>query len=107
KPYSAWKTTPKNLEVVFMAIEEAKWGLEEFLYEVFRLKNEDRDKVHHSKQHAGMVQHFLQGNTQHTPAMIIDAWFRNPDGCILAGSEEDSLMYSTDTPYLEIQSICA
>ena len=53
-----------------------------------------------------MVQHFLQGNTQHTLAMIIDTWFWNPDGCILAGLAEDSLMYSTDTPYLEIQSIC-
>ncbi|KAF8219484.1 hypothetical protein L208DRAFT_1339738, partial [Tricholoma matsutake] len=64
-------------------------------------------KVHRSKRHAGMVQCFLQGNTQHTPAMIIDAWFWNPDGCISAGSAEDSLMYSTDTPYLEIQSIRA
>ena len=107
KPYSARKTTPEKLEVVFTAIEEAKWGLGEFLYEVFRLKNEDGDKVHRSKRHAGMVQRFLQGNTRHTPAMIIDAWFRNPDGCISAGSAEDSLMYSTDTPYLEIQSIRA
>ncbi|KAF8218457.1 hypothetical protein L208DRAFT_1154263, partial [Tricholoma matsutake] len=53
--------------------------LGEFLYEVFQLKNEDGDKVHHSKRHARMVQRFLQGNTQHTPAMIIDAWFQNPD----------------------------
>ncbi|KAF8223745.1 hypothetical protein L208DRAFT_1025305, partial [Tricholoma matsutake] len=52
----------------------------EFLYEVFRLKNEDGYKVHRSKRHAGMVQCFLQGNTRHTPAMIIDAWFRNSDG---------------------------
>jgi hypothetical protein len=97
----------RKLEVVFRAIEEVRWGLGEFLYEVFRLKNEDGDQVRRSKRHAGMVQRFLQGNTRHTPAMIIDAWFRNPDGCISAGSAEDSLMYSTDTPYLEIQSIRA
>ena len=61
KPYSARKTTPEKLEVVFTAIEEAKWGLGEFLYEVFWLKNEDGDKVHRSKRHAGWFSAFCRG----------------------------------------------
>ena len=37
--------------------------------------------------------------------MIIDAWFRDPDGCISSSSAEGHLMYSTKIPYTEIQSI--
>jgi hypothetical protein len=62
KPYTPWKTPTKKLEAVFSAIEEAKWGLGDVLYHVFRLKDEDGDKIQHSKWHAGMVQCFLQGN---------------------------------------------
>jgi hypothetical protein len=105
KRYTPRKTPAEKLEAVFSAIEEAKWGLGDFLYHVFGLKDEDGEKIQRSKRHAGMVQRFLQGNARHTPATIIDAWFRNPDGCISSGSAEQRLMYSTDIPYTEIQSI--
>ena len=43
--------------------------------------------------------------TRYTPAMIIYAWFRDPDGCISSSSAEGHLMYSMKIPYTEIQSI--
>ncbi|KAM6489591.1 hypothetical protein JOM56_014913, partial [Amanita muscaria] len=95
----------QKLEDVFKAIDDANWVLGEFLYHVFRLKDEDGSKRHRSRQHAKLASSFLQGMTRYTPAMIVDAWFRDPDGCIPSSSTDEHLMYSTKTPYTEIQSI--
>jgi hypothetical protein len=103
--YSARQNNQQKLEDVFEAIEDANWVLREFLYHVFRLKDDDGGKRHQSKQHAKLASSFLQGITQYTPAMAIDAWFWDPDGCISSSSAEGHLMYSMKIPYTEIQSI--
>ena len=60
KPYTPRKTPTEKLEAVFSAIEEAKWGLGDFLYHVFRLQDEDGEHIQRSKRHAGMVQRFCR-----------------------------------------------
>ena len=47
------------------------WVLVEFLYYAFRIKDDDGNKRHQSRQHAKLASSFLQGLTQYTPAMII------------------------------------
>ncbi|KAM6491593.1 hypothetical protein JOM56_012985 [Amanita muscaria] len=103
--YSARRNNQQKLEDVFKAIDDANWVLGEFLYHVFRLKDEDGSKRHRSRQHAKLASSFLQGMTRYTPAMIVDAWFRDPDGCIPSSCTDEHLMYSTKIPYTEIQSI--
>jgi hypothetical protein len=71
-------------------------------HHAFRLNDEDGDKIQRSKRHAGAG----KSPTQHLLWLLI-AWFQSPDGCISPGSTEDSLVYSTDTPYTEIQLIRA
>ena len=103
KSYSSRRNNQQKLEDIFKAIDDANWVLGEFLYHVFRLKDGDGNKRQRSKQHAKLASSFLKGTTRYTPAMIIDAWFRDPDGCISPGSTEEHLMYSAEIPYTEIR----
>ena len=91
--HSVRRNNQQKLEDVFEAIEDANWVLGEFLYRVFQLKDDDGGKRHGSKRHAKLASSFLQGMTQYTAAMImiIDAWFRDPDGCISSSSAEGTL----------------
>ncbi|KAM6488943.1 hypothetical protein JOM56_015579, partial [Amanita muscaria] len=54
---------------VFKAIDDANWVLGEFLCHLFRLKDEDGNKRHRSRQHAKLAPSFLQGMTRYTPAV--------------------------------------
>jgi len=73
----------EKLDAIFKVVKDvAKWTLGEFLYHVFKLKNEDGTKFHRSSTHAATVSQFLQGQTTYSPSDILDAWFRNSDGRI-------------------------
>jgi hypothetical protein len=58
--------------------------------------------VHQTTEHAAIVSWFLQGRTKYTSAMVLDAWFRGPDGSISKYSAAFDLMYSAVVPFTEI-----
>ncbi|KIM71713.1 hypothetical protein PILCRDRAFT_16805 [Piloderma croceum F 1598] len=83
----------EKLQAVFSAILGiAKWNLPEFLYHTFRYQDENGKPVHRTTEHAAIVSRFLQGRTKYTPAMVLDAWFRGPDGSISKDSMAFDLM---------------
>ena len=93
----------QRLHAIFKAVKEvAKWTLGEFLYHVFKLKNEDGTKFSRSSTHVATISQFLQGQTIYSPSDILDAWFRNRDGHVSTESDASKLMYSTDKPFREI-----
>ena len=96
----------QKLDAMFKAVKEvAKWTLGEFLYHIFKLKNEDGTKISRSSTHAATVSQFLEGQTIYSPSDILDAWFRNPDGRVSTESNASKLMYSTDKFFCEIGPI--
>jgi hypothetical protein len=104
RAYTPRKTIDQKLEAVFAAISgPAKWTLDESLYYLFRLRDEYGNEVSRTQQHAGFVSKFLGGETTHGPAVIIDAWFHNPDGRESSVSGGCCYMYSTTKPYVEIR----
>jgi len=106
RAYSSRTSENEKLQAVFSAISRtAKWNLPEFLYHTFRYQDENGQPVHRTTEHAGIVSRFLQGRTKYTPAMVLDAWFRGPDGSISKDCEASDLMYSTAVPFTEIQSV--
>src|ERR1700683_5611433 len=94
----------QKLDAMFKAVKEvAKWTLGEFLYHVFKLKNEDGTKISRSSTHAAQVSKFLVGQHIYSPAYILNAWIRKPDGRVSTEPNASKLMYSTtDKPFCEI-----
>ncbi|KAJ7687941.1 hypothetical protein B0H17DRAFT_898529, partial [Mycena rosella] len=76
------------------------WTLGEFLYRLFRRKEEDQTA--RSNQHAQAVSKFLTGDGEYTPSDILTCWMTSPYG---AGSAQSPEMYSTTTPYAEIRPV--
>ena len=107
RQYTPRQTKRDKLNSLFDALDAAHWTLGEFLYYTFRTKDEHGVNIHRTVQHSKYSQHFLQGTSKHTPATILDAWFRSPDGRISEGSPDLDLMYSIDTPYTEIKPVRA
>ncbi|EDR10171.1 uncharacterized protein LACBIDRAFT_318282 [Laccaria bicolor S238N-H82] len=107
RQYTPRQTKHDKLNSLFDALDATHWTLGEFLYYTFRTKDEHGVNIHRTVQHSKYSQHFLQGTPKHTPATILDAWFRSPDGRISEGSPDLDLMYSIDTPYAEIKPVRA
>ncbi|RDB30543.1 hypothetical protein Hypma_007322 [Hypsizygus marmoreus] len=103
RAYTPRKSTQEKLETVFGAISSVSWSLSEFLYHTFRTKDQNGAKIHRSDQHAKYAQNFLQGASTYSAAMVLDEWFRSPDG---HPSDNDN-MYTTATPYVEIRPVRA
>ncbi|KIK77343.1 hypothetical protein PAXRUDRAFT_167183 [Paxillus rubicundulus Ve08.2h10] len=103
-------TSPKSwaqkLDIVLDTLKSIDWTVADLLYYLFHLHDRHNDPIHHSHRHAAAVQQFLHGKTKIIPSFIVDAWLHSADGCIAEGSEESSLMYSTEVDYKMIRSIC-
>ena len=96
----------QKLDAIFRAVKDvAKWILGKFLYQLFKLKNEDGMKFHHSSTHAAMVSQFLQGQTTYSPSDILDVWLQNSDGCVSAESYELKPINSTNKPFHTIGTV--
>ncbi|KAJ7663618.1 hypothetical protein B0H17DRAFT_952456 [Mycena rosella] len=93
----------EKMKDVLDAIKHQGWTLGEFLYRLFRRK--DEDQAPQSNQHAQMVSKFFKGEGDHTPSDILTCWMTNPYGAIPASSPQSTDMYSTTTPYTAIRSI--
>ncbi|KAH9949518.1 hypothetical protein B0H21DRAFT_672644, partial [Amylocystis lapponica] len=89
---------------VFRALSDVKWSLGDFLFHVFRFKDDNGQSIEHDRSHAASIQHFLHGHTKHTPATIIDLWFHHPDGQY-ARTDDEEPMYSITPAFTEMKLI--
>lgn len=96
-----------KLTNILATIMEQGWAFSDFMYHVFRLKDENGNPCSRTQQHANMVNPFLAGRTTHRPAHIIDYWMSNKDGRIPRDSPDSNLLYSTTTPYVDIRPVRA
>ncbi|KIJ09544.1 hypothetical protein PAXINDRAFT_17375 [Paxillus involutus ATCC 200175] len=92
-PLKKQRTSPKSwaqkLDIVLDTLKNIDWTVADLLYYLFRLRDQHNDPIHRSHRHAACS------------AIISSA-----DGRIAEGSEESSLMYSTEVDYKMIRSIC-
>ncbi|KAJ7692598.1 hypothetical protein B0H17DRAFT_864983, partial [Mycena rosella] len=103
KPHSVrqpFRPDDVKMKNVLDAIKGQGWTLGEFLYGLFRRKEEDQTA--RSNQHAQAVSKFLTGNGEYTPSDILTCWMTSP---YRAGSAQSPEMYSTTTPYAEIRPV--
>lgn len=71
KPYTPRRDPKQKLDTIFQALAEVNWTLPEFLYQLFRTKDEDGKDIQRTDRHAKYVQHFLQGTGKYTPGRIL------------------------------------
>lgn len=104
-------TIMEKLDICLSAIlDEAAWSLSDFLYHVFRYKDETGQEVHGTSEcHTNCVRHFLQSDPRatYTPAMLVDTMLHHPYGRRLRhGLEhENQHMFSTMTSWEDIKSV--
>ena len=68
--------------------------------------NPDADKsLRGNMRRCQYAEKFLSGETTYTPSMIIHAWFHSPYGAVSPGSEDEKLMYTTTTEYIDIKPL--
>ena len=100
--YAKRRSIKQKLEDIFDEINDANWGISDFLYYAFRNKDSEGNDVHRDQSHGNIVQGFLAGHTRYTPAYIINFWFCHQDGRL---DQNSALMYSTTVPYTEIKPV--
>ncbi|KAJ7691191.1 hypothetical protein B0H17DRAFT_1133962 [Mycena rosella] len=93
----------EKMKNVLDAIKSQGWTLGEFLYRLFRCK--DEDQATRSNQHAQIVSKFFKVEGDYRPSDILTCWMTNPYGAIPANSPPSTDMYSTTTPYTAIRSV--
>ncbi|KAJ7449486.1 hypothetical protein B0H11DRAFT_2161915 [Mycena galericulata] len=87
---------------ILNTIKGQGWTLGEFLFRLFRKK--DEDTAPRPIQHSQMVSKFLVGDGGYTPSDILTCWMTNPYGAFATDSPQSRDMYSTTTPYTSIRS---
>ncbi|KAJ7340798.1 hypothetical protein DFH08DRAFT_662366, partial [Mycena albidolilacea] len=93
----------EKMKNVLQSIKAQGWSLGDFMYRLFRGKEEDEEP--RSNQHAQMVSKFLKGDGDYSPADILTYWMKSPYGVVPPDSLESTQMYSTSTPYTAIRSV--
>ena len=92
----------EKLGDILMVIDKAGWSFADFLFYVFRHKDDNGKDIHHEQAYTNMIQKFLGGYTDRTPADILNFWFHLPDSRL---DEDSDLMYSVTTPYTNIKPV--
>lgn len=92
----------EKLEAVLDYLHDLNWTLSEFLYHLFRLKDEQGQPVHRSPSQGITVQKFLSGKTTYKPIQIVDFWLRDPAGAPAKDSSAYSDMFSLGAVYLDL-----
>ncbi|EGN96986.1 hypothetical protein SERLA73DRAFT_185242, partial [Serpula lacrymans var. lacrymans S7.3] len=81
RSYSTRQTPEEKLDVIFNTIiKEMHWSFAEFMYYAFRIKDNDGNEIHRTKQHATIISRFLRGRDRHLPIDILAMWMEHPDG---------------------------
>jgi hypothetical protein len=78
--YMKQRLIKQKLEDIFNEINDANWGVSDFLYYAFQNKDLKGNDVCCDQSHGNIVQRFLVGNTHYTPAHTINFWFCHQDG---------------------------
>lgn len=89
----------EKLAAVLGFFHEINWTLSEFLYHLFRLRDEHGKPVHRSSSQGLTVQKFLSGQARYKPIEIIDFWFRDPVGAPPKDSPAYGDMFSLKAAY--------
>lgn len=98
------RTPDQKLALVLGYLDDINWTISEFLWMLFRLKDDNENDVPRTQSHGMTVQHFLSGTTKYTPIQIVDAWLRDPKGhATSVNHSEHNLLYSLDSPYTDIK----
>ncbi|KAJ7465830.1 hypothetical protein B0H11DRAFT_1670038, partial [Mycena galericulata] len=97
------RTDDEKMKNILNTIKGQGWTLGEFLFRLFRKK--DEDTAPRPIQHSQMVSKFLVGDGGYTPSDILTCWMTNPYGAFATDSPQSRDMYSTTTPYTSIRSV--
>ena len=92
----------EKLEAVLDYLHGLNWTLSEFLYYLFRLKDEHGQPVHRSQSHGITVQKFLSGKTTYKSIQIVDFWLRDPAGAPAKDSPAYGDMFSLRAAHLDV-----
>lgn len=80
RDYRPRRSKAQKLESICDAITASNWSLGDFLYELFRTKDDTGELMNRTSKQAMFSTNFLQGRTTYTPGMIVELWFEGPDG---------------------------
>jgi len=101
--YQPRRTTGDKLEIILGSLRQVDWSLGDFLYYMFRVKDEKGEDAMRTASHAMYATRFLQGRTSHTAGSILELWFSSPDGRVHADSEDHVHMYALAPKYTLIK----
>ncbi|THG97255.1 hypothetical protein EW026_g4706 [Hermanssonia centrifuga] len=97
------RTEEDKLEYMLGALNQLSWTLGDFLYMIFRVADNQGQKVTRSRRHAAMVSRFLGGTSRHTAGEILKAWLRDPCGKPNQDADEYSAMFTSTVAYYELK----
>ncbi|KAH9916364.1 uncharacterized protein B0H18DRAFT_1124277 [Fomitopsis serialis] len=84
-------------------LSQLSWTLGEFLYNLFRSKDDNGEKIQRDEPHRTMIARFLSGNTKHTFVEMVQAIMEDTAGLPKQSDDESTYMYSQNHPSLEIK----
>ncbi|KAH9917526.1 hypothetical protein B0H21DRAFT_879595 [Amylocystis lapponica] len=88
------RTPTEKLATVLHTLQDLNWTLSEFLYALFRVKDDNGQRIERNEPHRTMMSRFLSGGTKYTFADILSAVMQDPGGLPKGDSAE-----MEDTPY--------
>ncbi|KAJ3005457.1 hypothetical protein NUW54_g4331 [Trametes sanguinea] len=84
-------------------LKAINWTIADFLYHLFRLKDERGQEVRRDSRHGTIVGTFLAGGMRHTAAEVVSMWLQDQVGRPKRGTGEFAQMYSLDIPWEELR----
>ncbi len=88
------RTEEEKLEHMLGVLNKLTWTLSEFLYMLFRVKDDQGQKVTRNQKHVGIVSCFLGGATKYTVGQVLEAWLCDSSRKPHHNSAEHSAMFS-------------
>ncbi|KAH9915098.1 uncharacterized protein B0H18DRAFT_1125064 [Fomitopsis serialis] len=97
------RTDKDKLNIMLRVLGQLSWTLGDFLYNLFRSKDDNGEKIQRDEPQRTMIARFLSGNTKHTFAKIVHAVMEDTAGLPKPSDDESAYMYSRNHPSLEIK----
>ncbi|PSR83603.1 hypothetical protein PHLCEN_2v5683 [Hermanssonia centrifuga] len=88
------RTEEEKLEHMLGVLNKLTWTLSEFLYMLFRVKDDQGQKVTRNQKHVGIVSCFLGGATKYTVGQVLEAWLCDSSRKPHHNSAKHSAMFS-------------
>lgn len=104
RAYRPRRTKAEKLDAICDVITDVNWSLGDFLYELFRIKDDIGTNITRNRKQAMFSTNFLQGRTTYTAGMIVELWFASSDGLVSAKSSMLPVpMYSLNPHFASIK----